>query len=285
MMYLDLYFPHIGEGTDVRVGRYISLPDIEAQLAPNNYTYSHSLLYTFDCYTQTGINATTRINSHWTTQVGLSPGCETAPWNLTDSRLTLNWCAEYSWRTSKDNLYFCDNETNLGKDSGQYGYNNLQAYYLTWYHVIDKNWHTSAEGWYQWMKQVPNLNYSPPAGSGLPAVDPIQPETGSNGAYCNSDTAFTCYAPEWAMVNYLERQFGVHNYITIRNEYFDDIAGQRTGTKTRYTEHLFGWGHWIGTTVLLRPEVRFEHSYDAPAYQNGTKKSQLTAAGDVIFFF
>jgi len=43
----------------VRIGRYISLPDIEAQLAPNNYTYSHSLLYTFDCYTQTGVTATT----------------------------------------------------------------------------------------------------------------------------------------------------------------------------------------------------------------------------------
>jgi hypothetical protein len=285
MMYLDLYFPHIGEGTDVRIGRYISLPDIEAQLAPNNYTYSHSLLYTFDCYTQTGINATTRINSHWTTQVGLSPGCETAPWNLTDSRITLNWCVQYSWRTSKDNVYLCDNETNLGKDSGQYGYNNLQAYYLTWYHVIDKNWHSSTEGWYQWMKQVPNLAYSPPAGSTLPPVDPIQPETGSNGAICSSHTAFSCYAPEWAIVNYVERQFGPHNYISIRNEYFDDIAGQRTGTKTRYTEHLFGWGHWIGTTMLFRPEVRYEHSYDAPAYQNGTKKSQLTAAGDVIFFF
>ena len=285
MMYLDLYFPHAGEGTDVRIGRYISLPDIEAQLAPNNYTYSHSLLYTFDCYTQTGITATTRINSHWTTQVGLSPGCESAPWNLTDSKLTLNWCVQYSWRTSKDSLYLCDNETNLGKDSGQYAYNNLQAYYLTWYHKINDNWHTDTETWYQWMKQVPNLAYSPPPGSGLPPVDPIQPETGSNGAVCNSNTAFTCYAPEWAVVNYLERQFGAHNYISIRNEYFDDIVGQRTGTKSRYTEHLFGWGHWIGTTVLFRPEVRYEHSYDAPAYQNGTKKSQLTAAGDMIFFF
>jgi|GEM_PF-6217708 len=107
-------------------------------------------------------------------RVGLSPGCETAPWNLTDAKLTLNWCLQYSWRTSKDNLYLCDNETNLGKNSGQYAYNNLQA---------------------------------------------------------------------------------------------------------------FGGGHWIGTTVLLRPEVRYERSYDNPAYQNGTKKSQLTAAGDVIFFF
>lgn len=285
MMYLDLYFPHLGEGTDVRIGRYISLPDIEAQLAPNNYTYSHSLLYTFDCYTQTGITATTRLSSHWTTQVGLSPGCETAPWNLTDSRLTLNACLQYSWHTSKDNLYLCDNETNLGKDSGQYGYNNLQAYYLTWYHVIDKNWHSSTESWYQWMKQVPNVAYNPPPGSNLPPVDPIQPETNDNGAYCNNPTSFTCYAPEWAIVNYLERQIGPHNYISIRNEYFDDIVGQRTGTKTRYTEHLFGWGHWVGTTILFRPEVRFEHSYDRPAYQNGTKQTQLTAAGDIIFFF
>jgi hypothetical protein len=38
MMYVDLYYPHVAEGLDVRIGRYISLPDIEAQLAPNNYT-------------------------------------------------------------------------------------------------------------------------------------------------------------------------------------------------------------------------------------------------------
>ena len=46
MYYLDFYFPHFFEGENVRVGRYISIPDIEAQLAPNNITYSHSLLYT-----------------------------------------------------------------------------------------------------------------------------------------------------------------------------------------------------------------------------------------------
>ena len=44
-------------------------------------------------------------------------------------------------------------------------------------------------------------------------------------------------------------------------------------------------GDRIGTTVLLGSEVRYERSYDSPAYQNGTKKNQLTAAGDMIFFF
>jgi len=34
------------------------LPDIEAQLAPNNYTYSHSLTYGYDNYTNTGIQGT-----------------------------------------------------------------------------------------------------------------------------------------------------------------------------------------------------------------------------------
>jgi hypothetical protein len=37
--------------------------------------------------------------------------------------------------------------------------------------------------------------------------------------------------------------------------------------------------------VLLRPELRYERSYDFPAYDNVTKKNQLILAGDVIFFF
>ena len=63
------------------------------------------------------------------------------------------------------------------------------------------------------------------------------------------------------------------------------MTGSRTGFKTKYTGHRIGWGHWIGSTILLRPELRFERSYDVPAYDNGTKKNQLMLAGDVIYFF
>lgn len=41
----------------------------------------------------------------------------------------------------------------------------------------------------------------------------------------------------------------------------------------------------MGTTILVRPELRFERSYDVPAYDDGTKKNQLTLASDVIWFF
>ena len=107
--------------------------------------------------------------------------------------------------------------------------------------MIDKNW-LLTEAWYQWMKQVPKLGYNPPPGSICRRLIPFSQETGDNGAFCESNTAFTCYAPEWAIVNYMEREFGRHIYITIQNEYFGGIVGQRTGTKTRYTEHLFGRG-------------------------------------------
>ena len=60
MVYGELYHPQVAEGLMIRVGRYISVPDIEAQLAPNNYMYSHSLTYAYDNYTNTGIQTTLR---------------------------------------------------------------------------------------------------------------------------------------------------------------------------------------------------------------------------------
>jgi len=273
MAYLDLYVP-VAQGMDIRIGRYISLPDIEAQLAPNNYTYSHSLLYTFDAYTQTGISVTTKFSNHWTLQVGLSPGNDVAPWATRDAQLTLNGCLSYTWRTGLDNVYVCENSLN----KGTYAYNNLQASYFTWYHKFSKDgsWHMDTETWYQYEKKTPNVNNL--VGASLVEVN-------ANGAFCALTTQVTCYAPEYAVVNYLEKQLSKHDYLTIRNEYFNDMVGQRTGFKTPYTEHLLGWGHWIGTTVLFRPELRWEHSYDLPVYNNGTRHSQLTFASDVIFFF
>jgi Putative beta-barrel porin-2, OmpL-like. bbp2 len=273
MAYIDLYWGQIANGMNIRIGRYISLPDIEAQLAPDNYTYSHSILYTYDAYTQTGINVTTKLNKHWMVQVGLSAGNDVAPWvGEPNAKPTFNACVGYTWTQGGDNVYVCDNSTN----SGKYAYNNLQAYYVTWYHKINRSWHTDTESWYMWEKNVPNVNN--------PVAAPLL-ITGANGAICASASDVTCYAPEWAIVNYLVKQFSTQDYLTIRNEYFNDIAGQRTGFKTQYSEHLIGWGHWIGSTVLIRPELRFEHAYDAPAYNAGTKKSQLVFASDVIFHF
>ena len=70
------------QGFNFRIGRFISVPDIEAQLAPNNYTYVHSLTYSWDNYTNTGFEGTLAITKNWILQAGLTVGSDTMPWNL-----------------------------------------------------------------------------------------------------------------------------------------------------------------------------------------------------------
>ena len=271
MYYLDIYVPHVAKGMNIRVGRYISLPDIEAQLAPNNYTYSHSLLYTIDPYTQTGIVASIKLSDHWLVQAGFSDGNDVALWTP-DRKPTGTFCVDYTWHKGGDASYTCANSFNDGK----YAYNNLQSYFETWYHKFNAHWHTDTEAWYMYQRQVPNI-----AGN---VANPITPEIGANGAFCSAGKR-TCFAPEVAVTNYVEREFNTHNYLSIRNEFVDDIKGQRTGYATKYSEHLISYGHWIGSTVLFRPEIRLEHSYDLPAYDLGTKHTQFIVAGDVTYHF
>src|SRR5579862_4881526 len=64
-MYVNFYYPKVADGMVLRIGRYISPPDIEAQLTPSNYLYSHSLMFGCDPYTFMGINPMVRINKQW----------------------------------------------------------------------------------------------------------------------------------------------------------------------------------------------------------------------------
>ena len=336
MVYADLYFPKLGQGADLRIGRYVSLPDIEAQLAPNNYSYSHSILYTYDCYTMVGANLTVKMNDHWTLQGGISPGCDTAPWTH-DAKLTGNVCAIYTWTKGADALNVCDNTINDGK----YAYNNLTAFYITWYHSISAHWHTDTEGWYQYMRDTPNMwwintgvPYNPvtspwpenvsnnkfvyPGGSGSA---PATPSTLNFGAVCeNPNTLFAgprasyCYAPEWAITNYVEHNFWNNTAsLNMRSEIVDDIKGQRTGTPGIFEEHMVGFDFWAGTSVTFRPELSYTHSFspyglraldiqpgssvsaleNAPVGQAsaltmksiGAKTQALTIAADLIWHF
>lgn len=321
MFYLDFYVPKVAEGMNIRVGRYISLPDIEAQLAPNNYSYSHSILYTVDCYTQTGVNATVKLNDHWTVQAGLSPGCDVMPWT-SDAKVTGNACIQYSWHKGGDALYTCANSLNDAK----YAYNNLSAYYETWYHKINEHWHTDSEFWYQYMRDTPNMywfngtdpatgvQYASTAAHPWPEATNHRPGSGAVnlnfGAVCTdprlpaSTQPARCYAPEWAVTNYVEYSFNKNqSSLNIRNEIVDDIKGQRTGTPARYEEHMIGFDFWTGSTIAFRPEISYIHAFGkygaraldiAPGsavvnIQNGLpqtgKRQSLTIAADIIWHF
>jgi hypothetical protein len=264
MAYTDVYFPKVADGMNIRVGRYISVPDIEAQLAVNNYDYSHSMLFSYDPFTQTGVITTVKLNDRWLFNLGLSAGNDIAPW-VEGAKPSLTACVSYTFNNGNDMVYPCAS----GINSGKYAYNNVQLFVTTWYHKFGPTWHMATESYYEYERDVPSI------------FGPIHPEPNANGAYCASGQ-IRCFAGEWAAVNYLQKTLSKSDYLSIRTDLLDDSKGQRTGYKTLYSEHTLMWGHWISDLITIRPEVRFDHAYDMPAFNLGTKENQFTFALDVI---
>ena len=88
-----------------------------------------------------------------------------------------------------------------------------------------------------------------------------------------------------AVVNFVQKELSLHNFLSFRSDFLDDKKGQRTGYATRYSENSISWTHWMGTTVQIRPELRFERAWDRKAYDYGRRQNQLTVASDLIFHF
>ena len=86
-------------------------------------------------------------------------------------------------------------------------------------------------------------------------------------------------------VNYFEILLSPRDYVTIRNDWLNDVQGQRTGYVTPYTELTIGWAHWITDFILARPEVRYDRAYQATPYDNGTSADQVAAAFDLMVRF
>jgi hypothetical protein len=264
MVYFDIYIPQIFKGMNVRIGRIISEPDIEAQLAPNNLMSSHSLVYGFDNYTQTGIFTTTKINDQWTVQAGISNGTDVALWqddpgNQPTGTVMVQWTAP----NQKDSIYAGDNAFN----NGEFGYNNLQQIVGTWTHKFNDKIYTATEGLYMYMDDAKTHPTSAvPFQSGSFPVEPG-------------------YASEWGIVNYTMFRIAPSAFFTMRNEFYNDVVGSRTGHATKYSEHSIGVTWWPDKIITIRPELRFDHSYDTPAFDNGTRRNQLSASMDFIVHY
>ncbi len=265
--YVDIYIPQVAQGMNVRIGRFISVPGIEAQLAPNNYIFSHSILYAIDPFTDTGLIATVKLSDQWLIQAGVTGGHDVALWS-SDAKPSATACLSYTTASVNDNVYACAN----GINDGKYAYNNLQQYDATWYHKFSKTIHMATEAWYMYELDVPSVGGK------------IEPEKGANAAFCLPGEQ-RCTAPEYAAVNFLQKELSPHDFLSFRTDFLDDKKGQRTGYATRYSENTMMWCHWIGSTVQVRPEVRFERAWDTKVYDNGRHHNQLTVASDLIFHF
>jgi len=245
IFYGDVYIPSVAQGMQITVGRFLSLPDIEAQFSPQNYLITHSILYTVDPFTQMGVITTTQLNKNWVLQVGVNCSPDTACWER-DRTLTGSVCVRWVSDDNNDMLYPCANSFNKGDAN----YNNLQQYVITWGHRFSEDLSILTEAYRMWERNV--LGFPP-----------------GN-------------APEYGVVNYLNIKLSDKTFVSFRNEYYNDAEGQRTGYATHYSTHTLGLTRWVTPDLQVRPELRFDHSYNLPAYNGRRTNNQRLVVLDVI---
>jgi len=282
MAYGELYIPWVAEGMVIRAGRYISLPDIEAQLAVNNYMYSHSMTYTFDNYTQTGVQTTTQLNRNWILQLGVSTGTDTVVFDRRrdpGAQPSATACLRWSSDSSDNSVYACAN----GLNNGRWGYNNLQQYVLTFYHRFNQRWHISWENLYMYQRNVPNLAQTGGSYAGTPFAS-IQ-RNPPNQAQCGRAEVLNCTAAAFGSVFYLNYRINDNNNLSIRGEYYDDMQGQRTGTRSRYLNAAVGVQHFLTPSIIFRPELGVYNALDRRAFDGQTRRTAIIAAADVVLRF
>lgn len=269
--YGQLYFPSVAEGMVVTLGRYISPPDIEAQLAPQNTLVTHSLMFTFDTYTQTGVNAAIKFNDTWTVELGLHSGNDVAPWTNAASIPTLLALVRWVSPDNNDSLWGGVNSLNWGKFKGNH--TNLQQYNLTWSHRFTENFFTETEAYY--------IDQLDAAQGGTCNFGPVKSFGGGGG--CGA--ILPGYSSSIGAVNYIEYKIQEKNFITFRTDYLDDPRGQLTGFETSYMSWTLGLTHVLTSLISIRPEVRYETAFDATPYDNGTRKNQALFIVDAIVRF
>jgi hypothetical protein len=313
MAYGEVFIPQVMEGLLVRFGRYISIPDIEAQLAPNNYMYTHSMTYTYDNYTNTGVQTTLALNKNWMVQLGVSVGTEAMPWHwgasianpfpnplypdntmLKDPGAKPSLAAGVRWTSDSgnDNVYVVAD----GINGGNWGYNNLQWYGITYYHKFNDQWHISIESYDIHQNNV--LNGNNPAAlaafnaGGTPFSPQYMPFNAPGLAQCSNAGLFSCTAESRSFLWYLNYSPTKLDNISWRFEWFDDVEGQRTGTKTNYLETGIGWQHWFSPQIEIRPEFSAYRSLNGFAFNGNSnlgiapnKNTALIGSADIIIHF
>jgi hypothetical protein len=269
-----LYIPDVVEGVVLKFGRWVSPPDIEAELALENYMHTHSILYAYDPYTQFGLQATLRLTSQWLVQAGIVAINDIAPW-ITDNKPTGMVGVRWVSKENRDSVYLCLNSFNDGRYTANH--DNLQDICGTWSHKINDRITTMTEMWYMWQ-----LNAQV---GGTENDGPFKLWGGPSGG--GAGATIPGVANEIAALNYTEFLLGKWDYLTVRNDVVEDFKGQRTGFQTLYTTHAIGWCHYLceRPDIQFRPEIDFDHAYNARAFDAGRRKNQFLTAADLLIRF
>lgn len=242
--YAEGYFPTIGRGLDVKVGRFFAQYGVESTAAVDNALWSHVYTYMYDPFTQTGILTTLKLTDAWSVQNGLVTGSDV----FFGPEATPTYIGSIKWAPpgGRDSVLF---SVILG--SGRYNeerkFNNPEVFDLVYVHTVNTRLTYTLETLYGFQTHVADL-----------------------GGFAN-----------WfGAVQYLTYALTPRLNANARLEFFDDIQGQRTGSRGLYSDLTLGLNFHLRPDIILRPEIRYDYNDRSRPFEDN--HGLFTAGTDLI---
>ena len=244
--YVEAYFPRFLRGLEVKLGRFSMIHGVEMNEAPMNLLASHNYDYPADPFTHTGLLATAHLTGQWTLQAGITTGSDVflGPAAAVTFIGGLRWIGA-NQRTS----LACFAIVGPGRYNQAENFDNRQLFDVVLFRQFTRKLTYLAEGAFGFQDGVPDIG-----------------------------TAIW-----YGLVQYVTYAFTNKLRGTFRLEFFNDVAGQRTGFSGLYTGITAGVGYRPTHGLVFRPEVRFDTQNRALPFEN--KPSLFTATLDAIARF
>ena len=270
--YVDVAVP-IGSGLKVRAGRFVTLLSYETIAPGNNPFYSHSYLFGFVPFTQTGVLGFYNLNDQWRVVGGVTRGWDQG---TEDNNGGVDFLGQVAWTPSKAmqlvvNLSVGPQNAN----AAALGFTDAPARYAT----DNAHYRTTID---------PVLTYQVNDKLKV-AAEALYTYDGGYNATGGVNGTPRSYGDVWGAAGYIS--YALNDMFTL-NGRLEGVHPYTNGSTTNVFEVTAGVTitplpkDEIGKNLKLRPEIRYDYAED-PIFSAGNRtfKDNWTAGADVIFTF
>jgi hypothetical protein len=241
--YGEAYFPHVGRGLDLKVGRFFAQFGYESIDTTQNPFVSRSYNFIYDPFTHTGVLTTLKLTDAWSVQNGVVMGSDV----FIDPAANPTYIGSVKWAppTGRDSVTFAVVLGN-GRFDQTESFHNPEIFDLVFTHKFSDRCNYALDALYGFTTNVPDVGF----------------------------------ANWWATVHYLSYALTPEVTAVGRLEFFDDVQGQRTGFAGLYVAPTVGVNFKPTKYVTVRPEVRYDYNTESRPFEN--KHGVATAAIDLL---
>ncbi len=140
------------------------------------------------------------------------------------------------------------------------GHDNFNYLVSTWEHKFNENIHTKTEGYFMWQRNAEL--------GGTPSLGAPQSFGGGGG----DGTLLPGYSFAYGVLNYTMFAFTKKDYFTVRNEWWRDERGMRSGFPGTYTSHTIGCESYVQFRPPIPARNRLLPQLDQPRLRQRHQK-------------